>query len=438
MSSRKSPRSQRVTKEDLIGRPILVIEDQRSLAYLMKAMLQERWGCEVHLAHTLAETKELLDARKDYMVALCDLNLPDGEHGEVIDTVMLADIPSIAMTAVFGDELRESILKKGVVDYILKDSVNAYSYVCDLIGRLAKNRSIKVLAVDDSLAMRALLKQSLQMHGLQVLLAKDGEEGRQLIEQHPDIRVLLVDYYMPGMNGLELTRFARQKLGKDQLAIIGLSGSDHPMFSANFLKNGANDFIRKPFHFEELICRVNQNLEMLDLIEVNNFAANRDFLTGLFNRRYFFNQGHQRLEQPNRPPTHLAMIDVDFFKSVNDTHGHDCGDAILKMLAHQISSRFGEHLPARIGGEEFAILLTGVDDAAAGALIEALRQSVEANAINWMDKEIRVTISAGLAPVEDNELDVAMRRADECLYGAKSDGRNQVRQFRRSTAITTD
>jgi len=289
----------------------------------------------VHVAHSLAEARTLLAAGSGYLAALCDLNLPDAEHGEVIDLVVRAGIPAIALTAVFGDELRESILKKGVVDYVLKDSINAYGYVCDLIGRLSRNRAIEVLVVDDSLSIRALLKQSLEMYGLRVHIARDGEEGLAVLHAHPGIRVMLVDYYMPGMDGFQLTIEARKTHGKDRLAIIGLSGSDDPMFSARFLKNGANDFIHKPFHYEEAICRVNQNLDVLELIEVAQNAANRDFLTGLYNRRYFFHEGRDRFEAARAAgqPVATAMLDIDHFKQVNDQHGHDCGDLALKAVA---------------------------------------------------------------------------------------------------------
>jgi diguanylate cyclase (GGDEF)-like protein len=414
--------------EDQIGRPVLVVEDQRALALLLSGMLKERWGCVVHVAGTLHEAKELLAGGHAYLAALCDIHLPDAEHGEVIDAVTHAQIPVIAMTAAFGDELRESILKKGVVDYVLKDSINAYRYVCELVGRLSKNRSIKVLAVDDSLSIRALLKQTLELYGLQVLVAADGNEGLEVLQQNPDIRLMLVDYYMPEMDGFALTVEARKTHGKDRLAIIGISGNEDPMFSARFLKNGANDFIRKPFHFEEVVCRVNQNLEMLELIETNQRAANCDFLTGLYNRRYFFVEGLERVSRARDSDKAMAvaMIDIDLFKSLNDNHGHDCGDLVLKMVAHQMATHFFQHLPARIGGEEFAVLMSGLSLEQATALVEGLRASIASAVVRWLDHEVRVSISAGVAVVADTGLDAAMRIADNRLYLAKASGRNRV------------
>lgn len=429
MNIREIPRpAPGATAEDQIARPVLVIEDQRALALLLSTMLKERWGCVVHVAGTLREARELLAAGHAYLAALCDVHLPDAEHGEVIDVVAHAGIPVIAMTAAFGDELRASILKKGVVDYVLKDSINAYNYVCELVGRLSKNRRIKVLVVDDSLSIRALLKQTLEVYGLQVLVATDGKDGLAVLRENPDIRLMLVDYYMPEMDGFALTVEARKLHGKDRLAIIGISSSEDPVFSARFLKNGANDFIHKPFNFEEVVCRVNQNLEMLELIETNRKAANCDFLTGLYNRRYYFMEGLERVARFSPDAGHMAvaMIDIDFFKRLNDTHGHDCGDVVLKTVAQHLAVHFRQHLPARIGGEEFAVLMFGVGIEAAVALVEGLRADIEATVVRWLNEDVRVSISAGVALVVDTGLNVAMQRADHRLYLAKSVGRNRV------------
>jgi len=413
---------------DQIHQPILVIEDQRSLALMLMSMLQDRWGCEVHLAHSKKEAQHQLAEGVPYLVALCDLNLPDAEYGEIIDTINEAGIPAIAMTAAFGDELRESILKKGVVDYVLKDSINAYNYVCELVGRLAKNHLIKVLVVDDSLSIRALLKQSLEMYGLTVLLASNGMEGLATLQNNPDIRVMLVDYNMPEMDGFELTIEARKSFGKDRLAIIGISGSSDAMFSARFLKNGANDFIHKPFHFEEVICRVNQNLEVLELIEISQNAANRDYLTGLYNRRHFFHSGMKLFEascKRGEIPA-VAMLDIDHFKLVNDTYGHDCGDVVLKTFACELAEHFDEHNPARLGGEEFAVLLTGLEAQEICERFERFRERIANLKIVYLDSTLSITVSIGLSLEVGDNLDEILRHADNKLYQAKENGRNRV------------
>ncbi|MFZ5484439.1 MAG: GGDEF domain-containing response regulator [Pseudomonadota bacterium] len=422
------PHTARRQPRDQIGLPVLLVEDQRALAMLLHRMLQDRWGCTVHICASLAEVRASLAEGHPYLVALCDLNLPDAEHGEVIDVVSQAGLPVIAMTAAFGDELREAILKKGVVDYVLKESINAFAYVCELVGRLAKNRGIKVLAVDDSPSIRALLKHALEMYGLDVLVARDGSEGLALLHQHPDLRVMLVDYHMPVMDGFSLTTEARKLRGKDSLAIIGISGNEDPMCSARFLKNGANDFIHKPFHFEEVICRVNQNLEMLELIETNRQAAHVDFLTGLRNRRHFFHAGRDRFEQARQAgmPVQVAMLDIDHFKQVNDQFGHEGGDQVLKAIARGLEEGFADQWPARLGGEEFAILFTGIAPETTRDRLEQLRQRIAGLAVETTAGPARVTLSIGLAQEATGPLDDWVRCADTALYQAKQAGRDRL------------
>lgn len=412
-----------------ITAPILLVEDQRSIAMLMQGMLQDRWGCEVHLAGTLGQARELVESGTGYLVALCDLNLPDAEYGEVIDLVSQAGVPAVALTGSFGEELREAVLTKGVVDYVLKDSVNAFSYVCELVGRLAKNASIKVLVVDDSLSIRALLKQSLQKYGLQVLVAENGVRGLALLERNPDIKLMLVDNHMPEMDGFALTIEARKRFSKDRLIIIGLSSSTTPLLSARFLKNGANDFIYKPFHYEEVISRVNQNLEMLELLEQSQRAANRDFLTGIYNRRYFFSQGAAMFDQARKreQPLSAVMIDIDHFKRVNDTYGHHVGDLVIQSVANRLNTAFEHQLVARLGGEEFAVLSADHSHTEMTTQLEALRSAVEREWIDCGDERVSVTVSIGLrATLAAEELNQLINEADQNLYQAKAAGRNRL------------
>ncbi len=412
-----------------INRPVLIIEDQRALAQMAEAMLREEWGCEVHVAASLREARQLLETHgTEFIAAVCDLNLPDAPYGEVIDLVNKYGVPAIALTGAFGEELRSMVTKKGVVDYVLKEGVNSYEYVVHLVGRLHKNSSIKVLVADDSLSARAVLKHMLSVQGLNVLTAKDGYEAVEMIEQHPDIKLVLVDYNMPKMDGFTFVLEARKRMGKDYLAIIGISGEKGGNISAQFLKNGANDFIAKPYSYEELICRVTQNLEMLELVESVRNIANCDYLTGMYNRRFFFDEGCEVYEQTKEKglPLFVAMIDVDHFKKVNDAHGHDCGDAVLKHFAAQLSAHFPKELIARLGGEEFVVLITGENPQTSCERLEAFRLCVEQETVRCNQKDIAFTVSIGGSHTLQENLDMMLKTADENLYNAKQNGRNQL------------
>jgi len=412
-----------------IDRPVLVIEDQRSLSQMVEAMLRDEWGCEVVVASNLHETEQVLKARSsEFVAAICDLNLPDAPYGEVIDLVTQYGVSAIAMTGAFGEELRNMVVKKGVVDYVLKEGVNSYEYAVQLVGRLHRNSRIKVLIVDDSLSARAVLKHMLEAQKLNVLIAVDGEKALEMLKLHPDIKLVLVDYNMPIMDGFEFTLQARKRLDKSHLAIIGLSADDGGNISAKFLKLGANDFASKPYSYEELTCRVTQNLEMLELVESIQNIANRDYLTGLYNRRFFFCEGNDiyAYAKDNNLNLFVAMMDVDFFKKVNDTHGHDCGDIVLKHIAALMIAQFSNNLVARLGGEEFVVLIVGEDEASAVEQLENFRQQVEQTVAHCGEVDIKFTVSIGCCHALLENLDAMLKIADEKLYIAKQSGRNRV------------
>ena len=286
-------------------------------------------------------------------MALLDLHLPDAADGRIVDYVIGKGIPSIVFTGDVDCAVRDRIWSKKVVDYVAKDSPDSLDYLCSLVRRVSLNKYIHVLVVDDSSTVRRHLMRLLEAHEFIVHEANDGETALDAIARHPEIKVVIADYFMPGLDGVELTRRIRRLRRKDELAVIGISAYGNTILSARFIKNGANDFLNKPFSSEEFYCRVTQNLEMLEYIQKLRETAIRDPLTGLYNRRHFFEAAkilHADLARGETPMT-LAMIDIDFFKKVNDTYGHAAGDEVLKHVAQGLSNRFrGHDVAARLGG----------------------------------------------------------------------------------------
>ena len=406
---------------------ILLVEDQRALAQMAAKMLHERWGCRVLIATNLAQVRAILaQGNHQFFLVVSDLNLPDAPHGEVIDVLIDAKLRVIAMTGMYDEAMHDHIMSKGVVDYVLKDSINAYEYIVELVGRLHRNMRTKVLVVDDSDAFCDLVSGMLRVQGLQVVVARDGLEGLECLERHRDIKLALVDHEMPNMDGFNFLLHVRRKLGKDSLAVIGVAGSGNLKLSAQFLKLGANDFISKPCSYDELVCRVSQNLEMQESLEAVRHVANHDFLTGLLNRRAFFEQGGRLFEEYIRAGAGLgvAVMDIDFFKKINDSHGHDGGDIVLKHFAHLLEEYFQHELVARVGGEEFFVLFKDAQHAAAQC--EGFRALVESSQVYFGDTLITHTISIGLSCRVQSGLDDMLKAADENLYQAKQRGRNRV------------
>lgn len=410
-------------------RPILVVEDQDSSAQYLAALIKDRWNCEVLIANSRRAAKALIKSTTpSIQVAVCDLNLPDAQYGEIVDLMNEYGIATIALTGAFGEDLRESLTKKGVVDYISKNSINAYEYVVSLVGRIQKNLYTSILIVDDSLSARALYKHMSELLRFKVHAANNGKEALKILGHHPQISLMVTDYAMPEMDGFELTAKARSKFSKDKLAIIGVSGTEEQEVSSTFLKCGANDFLTKSFSYQEFLCRIHQNLDMLDLVKINQFAAQRDFLTGLHNRRHFFTAG-SRVYAEAKIKKHkliVAMIDLDLFKGINDKYGHDCGDMVIKHFASLLESHFESTLVARLGGEEFAALLSGIEQNEAIKLFEKLRVSVKNSVVDFNAAKISYTVSIGLCDQPGDNIDDLVKGADIALYMAKKNGRDQI------------
>ncbi len=407
---------------------ILLVEDQASVAQVIASTIHQRLGCRVLIATSMMQVREIL-ASKDlsFFAAVSDLNLPDAGSGEVVDLLLEACLPVIAISGSFNEEIHESLIHRGVVDYVLKGSINAYEYVAGLLERLYRNQSIRVLVVDDSESAREMIRHMLETQLLQVGLARDGEEGLKVLERHPEIKLVLVDNHMPVLDGFRFVARVREKWGADRLCIIGFSGIEDKYVPSQFIKYGANDYMAKPFTYDELMCRVNQNLGMLESIERIRHAAYHDYLTGLFNRRYFFEQGARSYAQAVAMSTPLStvMIDIDFFKKVNDTYGHANGDLLLTHMGAMLRKHFPRELLARMGGEEFALLVPGTPDEVLKR-VEVLRQEVANTPVNSDNQVMRMTISAGVSLEVKQDLEAALKVADRALYQAKEAGRNRT------------
>ncbi len=269
------------------------------------------------------------------------------------------------------------------------------------------------------------MKQMLEKQLFDVSTANDGQQALEILKADPDIKLLMTDYAMPTMDGFELVKAVRNFRGRDDLAVIGLSGAGKHGLSARFIKYGANDFLTKPFMNEEFHCRVLQTMEQLSLIADIKESAFRDHLTGLYNRRYFYQYAEKLLKNQNQNNT-LALLDVDFFKNINDTFGHEGGDQALKQVGSLIRSTFAKFTVARVGGEEFAIVLPDIDLARAREYLEAFRKKMASYDFSISDKSCTITASIGLAEFQNTNLKDAMRVADKALYEAKSKGRNCI------------
>lgn len=412
-----------------MSKHLLVIEDSGHVAKVIEH-IAVTIGYKVTIAETLAEVKKLLSKEHDFFLATIDYRLPDAPDGEVIPYVLQHHIPGVVMTGRLDDKTRSKILNLPVVDYITKENAQAYHYLLRILKYQLTNQKIGVLVVDDSLTARNQVMQLLKRRNFKVIGAPDGTKALEILEQHDNIKMVITDQEMPGMDGIELVQKIRKMHNKSEIIIIGVSGADKSHQSARFIKNGADDFLRKPFCPEEFYCRIMQNIEKQQHLEEIQKAANTDYLTELYNRRYFFENAKKMLKKAIKSGEKyvLCMIDLDHFKKVNDTYGHDIGDVVLVTFAKLMKQHFAQDLIARLGGEEFAILIETKDAELLLAQLDVFRETVSETKVDAGNGvNINFTSSIGALKVDASKsLQDLMTTADQALYDAKETGRNKV------------
>lgn len=409
---------------------VLVVEDSRAINSMLCARLEDLGDLQAESAASLAETEVLLTGDPGrFMFAVLDLNLPDAPNGEVVDLVRGFDIPVVVLTGSLDPALRRTMFDKQVLDYEIKRSGSGIGRIVDLVCRIRHFRHAAIMVVDDSASSRMFVAELLRRHCYQVIEAASGEQALALLDEHPDIAMVVTDYHMPGMDGAELTAEIRRRRDRDELAVIGLSSGSKGEVTIPLLKSGANDFLAKPFEVEEFYARVDQNLDMLRFMHEAREAANRDFLTRLYNRRYFFSAAETTYANARRGNLLLAvaMFDIDHFKHINDTHGHDAGDQVLVEVARALTGAVRQtDLLARMGGEEFACVLALRSEEEAALACERIRRMVADLQIDCAGKRVPVTISIGGTLDLSDSLADMLKRADQALYASKTAGRNRV------------
>lgn len=214
------------------------------------------------------------------------------------------------------------------------------------------------------------------------------------------------------------------------IAIAVLSSSDKSDIPTQFIKIGANDFIEKPYTKTEVVTRVNALLHTMQLFEQTRELSYKDYMTGAYNRRYFYSSGISIYDKVKRDKRDVAVatIDIDKFKNINDTYGYDIGDVciinVVKVLKENLRT---SDLLSRFGGEEFVVLLENITLENTQMLFEKIRKAFEQNTINANDYTIKFTVSIGISYGLKEDLDAMIKISDDALYFSKENGRNQVK-----------
>ena len=419
----------------------IVIEDSPIYRQLIAHTLKQM-GIESTAADTAAEgLRQLQNIRVDLVIL--DLHLPDLSGLEICRRIRAQSahrlLPVLLLTSDESETLVQNALDAGVTELFRKTKMDElHQSLRGYIGRMKQEYQGRVLLAEDSPTTLALLKYILNKMHLNVDTFDTAEAAIEAV-QAKDYDLIVSDIVLAGqITGLGLVRSVRAMEGeKCRIPILGLSALEDAARKIEMLRLGANDYVAKPVIEEEFMARVGNLItskQLLDQVQQQRRELRersiRDALTGLYNRHYLTEVSAQMVAHALRQqePLSVMMMDLDHFKKINDTYGHDVGDKVLSGLGRMLSGggRLGD-VAARFGGEEFVVLLANcrADDALARAerLLQDLRELQPA--------DLYITASVGVATLDLNgkmSFEDMFKAADEAAYAAKQGGRNRIVQ----------
>jgi len=296
---------------------------------------------------------------------------------------------------------------------------------------------MRVLIADDDAVHLRQMEALLGKMGYEVLKASDGVQALKALEGPEPIPLVVADWMMPQMDGLQLCREIRKRYQDRFIHIVLLTMRDRPDDVVAGLEAGADDYLVKPVNHGELSARIRAAQRIIDLqgklLEAHErlrVLATHDELTGLLNRRAILDSLARELDRSERQgqPMAALLIDLDYFKRVNDTHGHLVGDDVLREAAHRIAATVRSYdTVGRYGGEEFLVVTSNLDSGGALELAERVRSQFKKDPIVAGGKSLPATLSVGVASLPGGQkaaMNKVLAQADDCLYKAKRSGRD--------------
>jgi two-component system cell cycle response regulator len=448
---------------------ILVVDDVPANVKLLEARLSAEYFDVI--TATNGKDALALCARAECDLVLLDVMMPDMDGFEVCRRLKTNPathhIPVVMVTALDQPSDRVRGLEAGADDFLTKPTPD--------LALIARVRSLtRLKMVTDELRMRALTSREIGIESpAREAVADTGRGGRVLIvddrpssyervsamlakEQTVEVEsdpnealfhaaegnydLVLVSLGLENFDALRLCSQLRSLDRTRNVPILAITEADNSARMLRGLEIGVNDYLTRPIDKNELLARVRSQVRkrryterLRDNVQMSIEMAITDALTSLFNRRYMESHLGTLVEQASSrgKPLAVLVLDIDYFKSINDTHGHDAGDDVLRDFALRIKRSIrGIDLACRYGGEEFVIVMPETDIAVAAMVAERLRRRIAAEpfAIQGGARSIPVTISIGIAALrgKDDTAATVLKRADQALYRAKRDGRNRV------------
>ena len=447
---------------------VLVVDDVPANVKLLEARLSAEYF-DVMTAVSGQEALAICE-RADCDVVLLDVMMPDMDGFEVCRRIKggiaTHHIPVVIVTALDQPSDRLKGLESGADDFLTKPVSDVA-----LIARVRSLSRLKLMT--DELRMRAVTSREIGLESPErEALAEAGRDGRVLmVDDRPALsermqatlssehvvdmegdptealfhaaegnyELVVVSLDLANFDGLRLCSQLRSLERTRNVPILAIAESDSNARLVRALEIGVNDYLVRPFDKHEMLARVRTQIRkkryterLRDSVQLSIEAAVTDPLTGLYNRRYMETHVGTLVDQAaaRNKPLSVLVLDIDYFKSINDTYGHDAGDDVLQDFAIRIRKSIrGIDLACRYGGEEFVVVMPETDMAVATMVAERLRRRIasEPFPIQKGTRTIDVTISIGIAALApDDDAAAVIKRADQALYRAKRDGRNRV------------
>ncbi len=289
---------------------------------------------------------------------------------------------------------------------------------------LVINNKPTILIVDDTKENINILLYLLDDYDL--LVALNGRKALKSVEKN-EIDLILLDIVMPEMDGYEVCSILKSNPDTKDIPILFITAKTDEDSIEKAYDIGGVDYVTKPFKPKELISRIKTHLKICNMLKSLEFFATRDFMTGIYNRRKFFELGSDLFNQSDK--LFAIMMDIDKFKLINDNYGHPFGDIVIKNVTKIISRNISdEAIFGRLGGEEFAILCEADSMEEVKQRVENIRKLIENSEEKYKNTVVKFTMSNGIAQkhINNDTIDKLLKRADEALYEAKGTGRNRV------------
>lgn len=384
-------------------------------------------------------------SEKRFDLITTGLMLPDQDGLELCRQIRQSETHHYTPIIVISGDDDERLLKEGfeagVTEYFDK-SQGYHAFGLFIKNFSQRNTGLvgRVLYVEDSRTAATVTGRIFERHGMQVVHTTTAEEAIEHIKAAHEGRVqgfdmVITDFFLEGkMTGGDLLHCLRAHYhySQQEMPVLVITGNDDSRTQVEVFHAGANDFVSKPLVEEVLMARVrslllikHQYVALQRQNQTMEQVANTDALTGVYNRRYLGEHGEQMLKSAESQPLWAMIIDIDHFKQINDHNGHLVGDHVLAAMGKLLQENFPDAMVVRFGGEEFALLLPGVEEEEASARAEKFRQAVE----QLHPDGVAVAVSIGLASSADYpmiDLNNLIKVADKALYAAKGAGRNRL------------